>query len=364
MLSVSVRKRRDGFRLDAAFESDGSGVVALFGRSGCGKTTLVDILAGLLAPDSGIVRLDETVLVDTARGICLPPERRRIGYVFQDARLFPHLNVAANLRYGQRRAGGGPIGFDEVVALLGLEALLARRPHALSGGERQRVAIGRALLAQPRLLLLDEPLASLDAARRDEVLPYLERLRDVFAIPMIYVSHQFDEVLRIATQVVLLDGGRVLASGDLATVSLDPALRSIVGAEAIGAVVDGEVAGRDEATGLALVRLGSGTLRMATDCAPGSRLRLRLPARDLILAIEEPKGLSVRNALRATVLEIVGDDPHADLVHLDIGGPRVVARITRAATRELGLRPGVAVWVLVKSVSLRAQSFAAPEMPS
>jgi molybdate transport system ATP-binding protein len=364
MLSVRVRKHRDGFELDAAFETTGAGVVALFGRSGCGKTTLIDILAGLLAPDVGSVSLDDHRLVDTARDIDLPPERRRIGYVFQDARLFPHLSVAGNLCYGLKRAANRRIAYDEVVSLLGLGSLLARRPHQLSGGERQRVAIGRALLAQPRLLLLDEPLASLDAARRDEVLPYLERLRDAFAMPMVYVSHQFDEVLRLATHVVLMDHGRVLVSGDLATVSLDPALRAIVGADAIGAVLDGEVTGRDAASGLAQVRIGSGTLRVTVDRPPGSRLRVRLLARDLILALEEPRGLSVRNALRATVTSIENDDRYADLVHLDIGGPHIVARITNAATGELKLRPGTAVWVLVKSVSLSGQSFASPELPS
>ena len=363
MLEVAVRKRRNGFELDAVFEIPGPGVVALFGRSGCGKTTLVDVLAGLLEPDAGTIRLSETTLVDTARRISLPAERRRIGYVFQDARLFPHLKVQGNLRYGLRRAETSTVGiaFDEVVALLGLEALLGRRPNQLSGGERQRVAIGRALLAQPRLLLLDEPLASLDAARRDEVLPYLERLHDSFAVPIVYVSHQFDEVLRLATHVVLMEQGKVLACGELAAVSLDPALRSIVGPDAIGAVLDGEIVGHEEASGLALLRLGSSTLRIAADFAPQSRVRVRLLARDLILAVEEPRGLSVRNALPATVLSVETDDRHADLVHLDIGGPRVVARVTRAATRELGLKPGHPVRVLVKSVSIRGQSILSPE---
>ncbi len=364
MLEVAVRKRRNGFELDAGFSIPGPGVVALFGRSGCGKTTLVDILAGLLEPDAGTIRLGDATMVDTERGISLPAERRRIGYVFQEARLFPHLNVRGNLRYGLRRAATASAGiaFDEVVALLGLAALLGRRPNQLSGGERQRVAIGRALLAQPRLLLLDEPLASLDAARRDEVLPYLEKLHESFAIPIVYVSHQFDEVLRLATHVVLMEQGKVLACGELAAVSLDPALRSIVGADAIGAVLDGEITGHDPTSGLALVRVGAAVLRVVADAADGRRVRLRLLARDLILALEEPRGISVRNALRATVQSVEADDRHADLVHLDIGGPRLVARVTRSATRDLELRPGVPVWVLVKSVSLRGQSFVRPEI--
>lgn len=362
MLEVAVRKRRGDFLLDAGFEIPGGGVVALFGRSGCGKTTLVDTIAGLLRPDVGTIRMDDVVFVNTADRVHLPAHRRRIGYVFQDARLFPHFSVRGNLRYGYRRSRSAKaIGFDEVVSLLGLEPLLPRRPHLLSGGERQRVAIGRALLSQPRLLLLDEPLASLDAARRDEVLPYLERLRDAFTLPIVYVSHQFDEVLRLATDVVLLEDGKVLAKGELSTVCLDRRLRSVVGPDAIGAVLDGEIAGREPGTGLALLRLGENTLRIAADLVAGGRVRVRLPARDLILALEEPRGLSVRNALRATVSSIEADDRLADLVRLDMGGAAVIARITRAATKGLELKPGLPVWVLIKSISLRGQSFLLPE---
>jgi molybdate transport system ATP-binding protein len=364
MLQVAIQKRRGDFRLDAEFGFSTPGVLALFGRSGCGKTTLVDILAGLLQPDAGSIVLDGRSLVDAAAGVSVPAERRGVGYVFQDARLFPHLDVRGNLRYGLRRARESRgIGFDEVLALLGLERLLGRRPRQLSGGERQRVAIGRALLAQPQLLLLDEPLASLDAARRDEVLPYLEKLRDSIALPMVYVSHQFDEVLRLATQVVVMDEGRVLAKGDLAAVSLDPALRSITGPGAIGAVLEGEVTGHEAESGLALLRIGGGTLRIAADLPVGSRVRVQLLARDLIIASEEPHGLSVRNALRATVRSIEADDRYADLIRLDIGGAAAIARITRTATRDLGLKPGLPVWVLVKSVSLRGQAFVLAESP-
>jgi molybdate transport system ATP-binding protein len=285
----------------------------------------------------------------------VPAERRGIGYVFQDARLFPHRDVAGNLRYGMTRAkpGGAEASFDDVVALLGLEPLLGRRPNQLSGGERQRVAIGRALLARPRLLLLDEPLATLDAARRGDVLPFLDRLRERFAIPIVYVTHQFDEVLRLATHLVLLDHGKVAASGELSAVSLDPALRALIGPDAVGAVLDGEIVGREEEAGFARLRLGTGTLRIVSDAPVGQRLRVQLLARDLILALEEPTGLSVRNSLPASVVSIAPDDAHADLVTLDIGGPRIVARITRAATRALGLRPALPLRVLVKSVSVR-----------
>ncbi len=363
MLDVSITKQRGDFRLDAAFRIPGPGVVALFGRSGSGKTTLVNVMAGLLEPDHGRVRLGDTVLDDVAAGIHVPAERRRVGYVFQDARLFPHRNVEGNLRYGLARAPAAErvIRFEEVAALLGLAPLLGRRPQALSGGERQRVAIGRALLAQPRLLLLDEPLASLDAARREEVLPFLERLRDWFRIPIVYVSHQFEEVLRLADNLVVMEEGRVAASGPLSEVSLDPALRAIVGADSIGAVLDGEIVGRDEDTGLASLELGANVLRIVSDQPVGRRVRVQLLARDLILAIGDPVGLSVRNSLAATVLSIAPDDAHTDLVQLDIGGPRVLARITRAATRDLGLKPGLPLRALVKSVSVRGQSLAGPQ---
>jgi len=338
-------------------------VVALFGRSGCGKTTTADVIAGLLAPDEGFVSLDGSVLLDTRAGVAVAAEKRRIGYVFQDARLFPHFSVAGNLRYGQKRAGAvaGRIGFEDVVGLLGLGPLLGRRPHQLSGGERQRVALGRALLSQPRLLLLDEPLASLDVARREEVLPYLEALRDQLSIPMVYVSHQFDEVLRLATHVVLLDAGRVVAQGTPAEVSLIPELRAIVGPDAVGAVLDGVIAAVDESRGLAEVRVGRGSLNIASrSVRPGAAVRLQLLARDLILATDEPHFVSVRNALRGEIREILPDETDSVLVRVDIGGPSVLARITTAAAEALGLQPGVQVWVLVKSVSLRGHAFTAP----
>ncbi len=277
MLSVDVRHQLGGFALAASFAAPTPGVIALFGRSGSGKTTLVNIVSGLLRPDAGSVRLDDQVLTDTATGAAVPVEQRCIGYVFQDARLFPHLSVEGNLRYGERRAGGRrEIGFDEVVHLLGLEQFLARRPHRLSGGERQRVALGRALLSQPRLLLLDEPLAALDLPRREEVLPYLEALRERLRIPILYVSHQFEEVLRLATHLVLLDAGRVLAHGSVSELALHPALQGIVGADLTGAVIDAAVL-KVGADGDAELAVGSGTLQASVPGAlAGSRVRLHV----------------------------------------------------------------------------------------
>jgi molybdate transport system ATP-binding protein len=362
VLSVALRKQRDGFALNVAFEAPTPGIVALFGRSGCGKSTTINVIAGLLDPDEGHARLDDTTLFDTRTGSAVPAEKRRIGYVFQDSRLFPHLTVAGNLRYGQKRARGEErISFDEVVALLGLNSLLARRPHQLSGGERQRVALGRALLSQPQLLLLDEPLASLDVARRDEVLPYFEVLRDRLSIPMIYVSHQFDEVLRLATHVVLLDSGRVVAQGSPAEISLRPELRAIVGPEAVGAVLDGTIASVDDSGRLAELRLGNGTLRLsARDVHVGASVRVQLLARDIILATEPPHAVSVRNSIEGVIDEITDDDDDAKLVRVDIGGVFVLSRVTTAAVVALGLQRGSAVWVLIKAVSMRGHTFTAP----
>jgi len=360
MLRVSVVKRRPGFTLAAAFAAPTPGVIGLFGRSGSGKSTLIDTIAGLLPPDEGEVQLAASVLTDTRSGIAVPPERRRIGYVFQDSRLFPHLSVAGNLRYGEKRARSifHYIRFAELLELLGLGPLLERRPHELSGGERQRVALGRALLSQPQLLLLDEPLASLDLARREEVLPYLERLRDWLSIPMVYVSHQFEEVLRLATYLVLLENGRVLAAGPVGEMSLRPELRTVLAPDLVGAVLDGLVTAVDAAGGTVELAVGSGRLQVSLrDVAAGARVRVQLLARDIILATQPVHSLSVRNALRGTVVEITPEEAASVLVRVDVGGPVLLARITEAARRALGLSPGDAVWVLVKAVSTRGHAF-------
>jgi molybdate transport system ATP-binding protein len=360
MLKATLLKRRDGFTLRAQLQAPTPGVVALFGRSGCGKTTLVNLISGLLEPDEGRVEINGTVLTDTHAGISVPVEKRRIGYVFQDARLFPHLSVLANLRYGEKRATTAPrvVVFDEVIALLGIQSLLQRRPHQLSGGERQRVALGRALLSQPALLLLDEPLAALDSARREEVLPYLEALRDRLSIPMVYVSHQFDEVLRLATHVVLMEAGNVLAQGSLMEVSLRPELRAIVGPESVGAVLDGRVA-RVEAN-LTDLQVGEGVLRISLkEARAGAPVRVQVLARDVIIATQPPHGLSVRNALQGTITGVV-DEQYDDavLVTVDIGGATLLSRVTREAVAALRLRPSLRVWALVKAVSTRGHAFA------
>jgi molybdate transport system ATP-binding protein len=360
VLEVSVLKQLPGFRLDATLTAPTPGVIALFGRSGSGKSTLTNIISGLVSPDVGTVSLDGEALTDIRRGISVPAERRQIGYVFQDARLFPHLSVISNLHYGERRnrRAAAIVGFDEVVALLGLAPLLQRKPRQLSGGERQRVSLGRALLSRPRLLLLDEPLASLDVSRREEVLPYLLALRDRLSIPMVYVSHQFEEVLRLATHLVLLEAGQVLAEGPVDEMSLYPELQSIIGPDLVGAVVEGQVTRVSAETGIADLAVGSGVLQVSLRDAPvGARVRLQLLARDVILATQPVQGLSVRNALPSTVIAISDDEFGAALVRVDVGGPIVLARITQNARRTLNLRPGDAVWTLVKAVSTRGHAF-------
>ena len=359
MFDIRVQTRRGEFELDVAIRVEQKGVLALFGRSGCGKTTLINVLAGLVKAERARIAIGGELLEDTASNHYMQAERRTLGYVFQDARLFPHLSVRGNLVYGLRRARREQrMTFDSVIALLGLESILDRRPSQLSGGERQRVALGRALLSQPRALLLDEPLASLDAARRDEVLPYLERLRDELAIPMIYVSHQYDEVLRLATHVVLMAEGRSVAAGPVEELSLHPQLRAIIGPDAIGAVLTGVVEVVDEQTGFAVVRIGDNAINLNLHgVRPGAVVRMHLHARDLILATVRPDGLSVRNVLLGTISQIVADDADTDLVYVDLGGAQVLARVTRAASVALSFRLGLRVWVLVKSVSIRGHSY-------
>jgi molybdate transport system ATP-binding protein len=360
MLRVALTRRQGAFTLQADFSAPTPGVVALFGRSGSGKTTLVNLIAGLSPPDEGRVELDGTVLTDTLGGISVPVESRGIGYVFQDSRLFPHLTVLGNLSYGLKRARGRTqvVKLDEVVTLLDVAALLARRPHQLSGGERQRIALGRALLSQPRLLLLDEPLAALDVARREEVLPYLQVLRDQLRIPMVYVSHQLEEVLQLATWMVLMAGGRCVAQGTPAEVSLDPQLRAVVGPEAVGAVLEGIVTDVQPG-GWVGIQVPGGTLQVPLPHAtPGQPVRAQLLARDLILATEPPRGLSVRNTLSGRIAALTPEADGAVLVTVDLGGAQALSRVTRDAAQALGLRPGQTVHVLVKAVSLHGHAFA------
>ena len=358
MLEVAVRAQLGAFGLDAHFSS-GAGITALFGRSGAGKSTLLNLIAGLARPASGRIAVGGRVLYDGAAGIALAPHERRIGYVFQEGRLLPHLTVRQNLLYGRffSRRAAQVAGFDQAVALLGIEALLERRPGALSGGEKQRVAIGRALLANPDLLLFDEPLASLDAPRKAEILYYVERLRDEVGIPIVYVSHSLDEVVRLADSLVLLSEGRVLATGPVLEMMGSVALRPYLGRHEGGAVVEARVASQDLESGLARLEFRGGALEVPdVEALIGEHVRIRIRARDVSLALSRPSGLSIRNVLAGTISGIASEEgPSAD-VELDVGGTALIARITRKSVSELGLRPGLPVFALVKSVSIDRRS--------
>jgi molybdate transport system ATP-binding protein len=359
VLEFDCRARRGDFDLEAAFSVATPGVTALFGRSGSGKSTVISLLAGLLAPERGRIVLEGVTLLDTAAKLNVPAEERATGCVFQDARLFPHLNVRHNLHYGLRRVRGrpAPIRFDAIVELLALGALLERRTRELSGGERQRVALGRALLAQPRLLLLYEPLASLDAERRDEVLPYFERLRDELRIPIIYVSHEFEEVLRLAEQVVLLDGGRVSSAGPLQQICLSEPLHAIVGAGVIGTLLDGTVQHVHPDERLATLSCGALSLRVALGAIePGSRVRLYVPADDVLIALEAPRAVSARNVLPVVITRLEPLNGSV-LVHLAASSQPLLARVTHSAVQELGLAAGRACYALVKAVAAQGRRF-------
>lgn len=351
-LSVHLQHGFAGFKLDVAFDA-GPGVTVLFGRSGSGKTTVVNAVAGLLRPDRGRVVADDVVLLDTKTGTFQPPHRRRVGYVFQDARLFPHLTVRQNLTYGRRFAAPAA-GADmaHIVDLLGIGPLLARRPGALSGGERQRVALGRAILSRPRLLLMDEPLAALDEARKAEILPYLERLRDDLRLPILYVSHSVAEVARLANTVVLMEAGRVTATGLAQDVLSDPAAVAALGPREVGAILTARIAAHED-DGLTRLECGAGSLWLPhVQAPPATTLRLRILAQDVMLAITRPKGISALNILPATVQDIRADHGPGALVRLSLGSETLLARVTRRSVSGLGLAPGSRVFVVLKAVSL------------
>jgi molybdate transport system ATP-binding protein len=353
-IEIALHHRLGPFLLDAEFQAQGRGVTALFGASGAGKTTVVNAIAGLLRPDQGRIRLDGEVVLDTSAGVFVPARLRRTGYVFQDARLFPHLSVENNLRFGWRRASTrmGQAGFDEIVDLLGLAALLARRPNRLSGGEKSRVALGRALLASPRLLLLDEPLAALDSARKAEIFPYLERLRDQARLPMFYVTHSTDELSRLADDVIVLRDGHVAAQGSVFDLLSDPELGALVPAH--GAIFPARIAEHRQ-DGLTSLAFDGGNLLVPRIARPiGTELRLRVSADDVMLARRTPEEISANNVLPAEVLSVHAGAAEAD-IRLRCGNVRFVSRITPASLRRLGLEPGQRVFAIVKSVTIDPQ---------
>ena len=355
MISVAVKLTRRDFALDVAFEG-GKGVTALFGPSGCGKTTAIRLIAGLERPDEGRIVLGERVLTDTGAGVGVAPHRRRIGLVFQDAQLFPHLEVATNLAYGRfftpKRARR--IETAAVVEVLGIGHLMNRRPATLSGGERQRVAIGRALLTSPDLLLMDEPLAALDDDRKLEILPFIERLRDEFAIPIVYVSHSVEEVARLAATVVRLEGGRVVQVGRPAEVLAPTAVaRATHRFEAVS-VLTGRIQRFDADYGLSVIDHPAGRLVLPGALSDiGGEVRIAVRATDVTLALGRGHQMSVRTALSGRVIRVDTDHGPFALITLELtGGEKLFAYATRRAVDDLGLDAGDEVVALIKAVSI------------
>ena len=353
MSDIALQHRRGSFSLDVRFDLAGARVTALFGPSGAGKSTVLAAIAGLIRPDFGHIAIDGEVLLDTKRGRCLTPVQRRIGMMFQDLRLFPHLGVEANLFYGLRRANPRPgrETAERVIELLGLRPLLQRKPRQLSGGEKSRVALGRALLMQPRALLLDEPLASLDAARKAEILPYLERLVRESRIPMLYVSHALDEIARLADRMVVLNQGRVIAEGSL----FDITARLDLFSEAHlipGAVLPATVLRHDQAHQVTEIGMAGETLIVPSiPSSPGAEIRIRIDAEDVMLSLVRLDAVSANNVLPATISAIHENGPHAD-IQLQMQGAQMVARITRRSLDRLSLRPGLPVFAVIKSVTV------------
>lgn len=358
-MSIDVRLSRTypGFSLDADLALPGKGVTALFGPSGSGKTTLLRCIAGLEKAPGGRLLVNGEVWQDG--DFFLPVHRRALGYVFQEASLFPHLTVAGNLDYGVKRSGGnaahGAVDRAGILDLLGIDHLLPRRPAHLSGGERQRVAIARALLTAPRLLLMDEPLAALDTQRKREILPYLERLHDALSIPILYVSHAPDEVARLADHLVLLEQGRVLASGPLAETMARLDLPTAADEDA-GVVITAQVGAQDPDYHLTRLDFPGGVIWVSQREAPlGQSARLRILARDVSIALEGDNPSSILNRVQARVTALAATDSPAQLlVGLQVGETALLARITRRSRDQLGLAPGMAVWAQIKSVALLA----------
>lgn len=356
MIEAQIRLPRRGFTLDVALNLPARGVTALFGPSGCGKTSVLRALAGLERA-AGRVAFGDTVWQDDAQGLFVPTHQRAIGYVIQEAALFPHLDVQHNLAYGLKRIASSQrrIALDHVVDLLGIGHLLQRRPDALSGGERQRVAIARALATSPALLLMDEPLAALDARRKAEVLPYLDRLHEELGIPIVYISHAIDEVARLADHLVLMDAGRVLAEGPLSDMLARLDLPVAFGDDA-GVVLDAEIGERDAQWQLARLDVDGEACRLwtrDTGQAIGRRVRLRVLARDVSLTRTPQTGTSIGNQLLGTI-EAIADDEHPALalVRVRVGTAPVVARLTRRSAHALELAVGMPVWAQVKTVAL------------
>ncbi|PIB62792.1 molybdenum ABC transporter ATP-binding protein [Pseudomonas sp. 2995-3] len=359
MIDVRLNVKYPGFALDVDLHLPGRGVTALYGHSGSGKTTCLRCIAGLERAEDGFIQVNEEVWQDSRNGVFVPPHKRALGYVFQEASLFPHLSVRANLEFGLKRIARPlrRVDMAQAAELLGIGHLLERHPQHLSGGERQRVGIARALLTSPQLLLMDEPLAALDSKRKSEILPYLERLHDELDIPVLYVSHAQDEVSRLADHIVLLSDGKALASGPIGETLARLDLPMALGDDA-GVVINGSVIAYDEHYQLLTLQLPDSPLQMRVAHAPlalGKPLRVKVQARDVSLSLHAEEASSILNRLPVTVTqEIAADNSAHVLVRLDAGGTPLLARITRFSRDQLHLHPGQVLWAQIKAVAVLA----------
>lgn len=353
-ITAAFRQTYKDFSLDVTLDLPGRGVTAFSGVSGSGKTTLLRCIAGLERADSGRLVVNGDVWQDDAAGIFVPVHQRALGYVFQEASLFAHLDVRRNLNYGLRRvpAAQRRVSLEQAITLLGIEKLMQRQPGSLSGGERQRVAIARALATSPRLLLMDEPLASLDVQRKADVLPYLECLQGELEIPILYVSHAPDEVARLADHLVLLEAGRVTAAGSTRELMTRLDLPLAQG-DAAAAVIEATVTHLEPAWQLSHLSFPGGQISLPSQALqPGQRVRVRIQARDVSLSLQRQEGSSVLNVFAASVTGLADDSPGQVMVSLDVGGSKLLARITRKSAAALQLQPGSQVYAQVKGVAV------------
>ncbi|QQD56304.1 molybdenum ABC transporter ATP-binding protein [Pseudomonas fluorescens BBc6R8] len=359
MIEVRLQLKYSGFALDVDLHLPGRGVAALYGHSGSGKTTCLRCIAGLERAEEGFVQINDEVWQDSRKGLFVPPHKRALGYVFQEASLFPHLSVLANLEFGFKRIPRQQrrVEMSHATELLGIGHLLDRHPQHLSGGERQRIGIARALLTSPSLLLMDEPLAALDSKRKSEILPYLERLHDELEIPVLYVSHAQDEVARLADHIVLLSDGKALASGPIGETLARLDLPMALGDDA-GVVINGTVSAYDAHYQLLTLQLPASQLQMRVAHAPlalGKPLRFKIQARDVSLSLQAEEHSSILNRLPVTVTEEIPADNAAHvLVSLDAAGTPLLARITRYSRDQLQLHPGQPLWAQIKAVAVLA----------
>lgn len=355
-LSVSVRHRFDSFEVDADFDAS-RGVTALFGRSGSGKTSILKMIAGLIKPQAGKITFADRTLFSSADRISIAPHKRQFGYVFQEPRLFPHLSVSQNLRYGAwvHRKSVSKIEFTRVVEMLGIAGLLDRQPHSLSGGEQQRVAIGRALLSSPQMLLMDEPLASLDQKRKAEILPFLEELCTSSHIPIIYVSHSMNEVMRLANRVVLLESGKVKSIQTPQTLTQNADFLAAMERNELGSMIEGRVKAFDQQQQIVTIGLRAGELKVsATHANPGQAVKIFIAARDVMLGTQQPEGLSAMNIFSGTVTHI----DHQSLGHANVAlhcaGEDILSQITAHSSTRLDLKQGMPIYAIIKAVSFEA----------